>query len=180
MAIDVVETTGSYILTIIIGVVILLIFFGIGILAKKLLSRLLKEIGLNTIFGKVGVTTDLEKWISSVVSYLFYFIGLVLFLDQLKIRSIVIYIILGAILMLLTLTLIVGLKDVIPNFIGWIYLQRKGMITAGKHIAIKEIAGEVEHVGYLETEIRTDKDDLLYVPNSLFLKSKFKIKKDLI
>jgi len=82
--------------------------------------------------------------------------------------------------MLLTLTLIVGLKDVIPNFIGWIYLQRKGMITAGKHIAIKEIAGEVEHVGYLETEIRTDKDDLLYVPNSLFLKSKFKIKKDLI
>jgi len=44
-------------------------------------------------------------------------------------------------------------------------------------VEVREIAGKVEKVGYLETEIRTDSGDILYVPNSLFLKSKFKIKK---
>ena len=90
----------------------------------------------------------------------------------------VLYLILGAILILIILTFLVGLKDVIPNFVGWIYLQRGNKVVVDKIIEVKEIYGTVERIGYLETEIRTENGDVLYVPNSLFLKSKYKVKKE--
>ena len=132
----------------------------------------------NFIHYKVGFTHDLESMVSSVISYVIYLVTVVIFLDYLVIRSIVIYILLGAILTLIVLTMLVGLKDVIPNFIGWLYLQKKrNLIEEGRKVDIKEISGKVEKIGYLETEIKTERGDILYVPNRLFMKSKFKIRK---
>lgn len=172
------ETARSYILEIAVGIVILLIGLGIGILAKKLLFRLLQEISLNKIMSKVGITTNLEKGISNIVSYVIYLFTIILFLDHFNIRSIILYLVAGAVLMLIILTFLIGLKDIIPNFIGWLALQKKGKIKEGYKVNIREIGGIVEKVGYLETEIKTESGDILYVPNSLFLKSKYKIKKE--
>ncbi|HLD79116.1 MAG TPA: mechanosensitive ion channel domain-containing protein [Candidatus Nanoarchaeia archaeon] len=174
----VVATTKSYISLIVEGVIILLVGFGLGILAQKLLSKILKEIELNHIMGKVGITYNLERWISAIVSYVVYLVFIVFFLDHLGIRSIVLYLILGAVLMLLILTFIVGLKDVIPNLVAWLVLQKDEKITVGRTVEVREIAGRVEKIGYLETEIKTEHGDTLYVPNTLFLKSKLKVKKD--
>ena len=173
----VVDTAQSYIYTVAIGLVILLIGFALGIITKKLLSRVLKEIELNKILSRVGIAHNLEKGISSVVMYLIYLATIIIFLDYFKIGSIVLYLLLGALLMLVILTLLVGLKDVIPNFIAWLILQKRGNIKVGRRVEVKEISGEVERVGYLETEIKTDSGDILYVPNNLFLKSKFKLRK---
>ena len=126
--------------------------------------------------AKVNVRQDVEKWISIIISSMIYLLFIVLFLNQLGIRSVVLYLVVGAVLMLLILTILVGLKDVIPNFIGWIVLQKKGQLKEGRKVEVKEISGTVERVGYLETEIRTEQGDILYVPNSLFLKSKYKLK----
>ena len=174
----IIETAKEYIYTIILSTIILLVGFILGILAKKFIYRILKEIELNTIFKVIGIHSDLEKWISSIISYLIYFITIIFFLEQLKIASVVLYLIAGGILTLLILTFIVGIKDIIPNFVAWIILQRKQHLKVGMKIEIKEIAGEIEKIGCLETEIRTKHDDILYVPNSLFMKSKFKIKKN--
>ncbi len=176
----VLQTTQSYLDTIYYiggGIIILLIGFGIGILVKKLLQRVFQEVGLNKVMAKVGITRNLEKWIGSVVAFVIYLFTILFVLDYFAIRSLALYFIVGAVLILLILTLLVGLKDVIPNFIGWLYLQKQGHIAEGKDVDIKEISGTVEHIGYLETEIRTEKGDVLYVPNSLFLQSKFKVKK---
>jgi small conductance mechanosensitive channel len=166
----------DYFYTIAAGIGILLIGFAIGILAKKIVYRVLKEIELNKIMSKVNVTYNLEQWISSILSYLIYLVTIVFFLNQLGITSIVLYLIVGGVLMLVILTLLVGLKDVIPNFVAWVLLQRKGRVIEGHRINVREIAGRVEKFGFLETEIRTENGDLLYVPNSLFLKSKFWVK----
>ena len=172
-----VKVASSYFTHIAVGIVILLAGFGMGILVKKLIYKVLKEFELNKIMARVGITYDLETWVSSILMYLIYLMTLVIFLDHFNIGSIVLYVFLGAILMLLILTFLVGLKDVIPNFIGWLYIQRKGNIKEGHKIEVKEIAGIIEKIGYLETEIKTDNLDILYVPNSLFLKSKFKLRK---
>ena len=172
----VVETAQSYVYTIIVGVVILLVGFALGILVKKIVYKILKEIGLNRIMGKVGVSYDLESTTSTIISFLVYLVTIVFFLNHLGITSIVLYLFVGAVLMLIILTFLVGLKDVIPNFVAWILIQKRGKIKEGHHVNIREIAGRVEKVGYLETEIKTDHDDILYVPNSLFIKSKFKLK----
>jgi small-conductance mechanosensitive channel len=99
-------------------------------------------------------------------------------LNQLRIASVVLYLVVGAILMLIILTFVVGLKDVIPNIVAWVFIQRKGTIKEGRRVEVREIAGVVENVGYLETEIKTDRGDILYVPNALFMKSKFSLKKE--
>jgi small conductance mechanosensitive channel len=167
----------SYAYDVIIGIVLLLVGFGVGILVKKILQRVLKEMKLNSVMAKVNVTYDLEKWISSIASYIIYLVTIVIFLDNLGLGSVVLYLVVGAILMLIILTSLVGLKDVIPNFIAWLLIQKRGNVQEGRNIDIKEISGHVEKIGYLETEIKTERGDILYVPNSLFLKSKFKVKK---
>ena len=173
----VVETAQSYFYTLIIGVIILLVGFGVGILVKKLLKKILKEIELNKLMNKVGLTINLESSISTIISYLIYLVTIVFFLNQLGITSIVLYLVVGAILMLIILTFLVGLKDVIPNFVAWLIIQKRGKLKEGHRIDIKEISGRIEKIGYLETEIKTDSDDILYVPNNLFIKSKFKLRK---
>jgi small-conductance mechanosensitive channel len=171
-------TLQSYFYTIIVAVIILLVGFALGILAKKLVYRVLKEVGLNKIMSSVGVTIDVEKSVSIVVSFVIYLITIVFFLNQLGITSVVLYLVLGGIITLIILTFLVGLKDVIPNFVAWIVIQRRGKVKHGRRVEIREIAGTVERVGFLETEIRTHNDDVLYVPNVLFIKNKFKMKKD--
>ncbi len=174
----VVETAQSYFYSIIIGIVILLIGFGAGVLAKRIVHRVLREIELNKIMSKVGMRHNLERTISIVISYLIYIVTIIIFLKQFGVIPIyIVYLIVGAILMLMALTFIVGLKDVIPNFVAWVLLQRKGKIKEGYHVNVREIYGVVERVGFLETEIKTDNNDILYVPNSLFLKSKFRVRK---
>lgn len=173
----VVENASNLATKIAVAITILLGGFALGILAKKFLYKILKEIELNRIMRKVGIALDLEKWISSIVSYVIYLATIVIFLDKLGLKSVVLYIVVGAVLMLIILTFLVGLKDVIPNIVAWVLIQRKGKIKEGHHINVREISGRVEKIGYLETEIRTHDGDTLYVPNNLFMKSKFKVKK---
>ena len=159
-----------------VGIVILLVGFSVGVLAKKLLKRLLQELELNALLRKVSLPYDGEKWLSVGASWLVYVFTVLIFLDHVGIRSYALYLFAGALLLLVLLTFFVGLKDVIPNLIGWLVIQKQGHIKVGRSITVKEIAGVVERISYLETEIRTERGDTLYVPNALFLKSKFRVR----
>ncbi len=175
---EVVEVAQSYFYEITVSIVILFVGFALGILVKKLVYRILNGMELNKLLGKLGVRYDGEKVVSSLASFIIYLITIVFFMNSLDITSIVLWLIVGAILMLLILTFIVGLKDVIPNFVAWVVLQKREFIQEGRKIDIKEISGVVERIGYLETEIKTENGDTLYVPNSLFLKSKMRVRKE--
>src|SRR3989338_3106278 len=154
-------TAQSLFYKIAVAAVILMAGFAAGLLVKKLTFRLFSQIELNKIMGRAGVTYDLERGVSSVLSYIIYLFTLLLFLEQLEIKSIVLYMAAGGLLLLIILTVVVGLKDVIPNFIGWLYVQRKPSFKEGYHIELPEISGLIEHIGYLETEIKTEKGDVL-------------------
>ncbi len=170
---EIIENGKGVLFLVLTGIAILLIGFALGVLARKVVARILREIELNKILGKAGITSNIEKGVSSIVAYVIYLITIVLFLRKLGIDSIVLYLVLGGVLAIIILTFLVGLKDVIPNFIGWMVLQKGGKIKEGRTIDIREISGVVEKIGYLETEIKTEHGDTLYVPNRLFLKHKF-------
>ncbi|HIH11840.1 TPA: mechanosensitive ion channel [Candidatus Woesearchaeota archaeon] len=177
MVVSFLQVLQSYFWIFVGGVVILLIGFTVGILLRKLGERLLHEIGLNAILIKIGINSNAEKVIPSIFAYATYILTIIFVLDIVGIKPTVpFYIIVGAILALFILTIMVSVKDILPNFIGWIFIQKKGKIKIGQTIDVREITGVVENIGYLETEIRTDKGDLLYIPNSLFLKSKYLLK----
>ena len=175
---EVIQTAQSYFYDITLGVAILFIGFALGIIVRKVVFKVLKGAELNKVVVKIGIRHDLEKWISSLASFIIYLITIIFFLRYLNITSIVIYLVVGAVLMLLILTFLVGLKDIIPNFVAWVVIQKRELIREGRKIEVREISGVVEKIGYLETEIKTDNGDTLYVPNSLFLKSKTKVKKE--
>lgn len=175
---EVIQTAQSYFYDITFGVALLFIGFAIGIIVKKIVYKMLKSMELNKVTSKAGINHDLEKWISSLASFMIYLITIIIFMNHLGITSTVLYLITGAVLMLLILTFIVGLKDVIPNFVAWIVIQKRELIHEGRKIDIREITGVVEKIGYLETEIKTENGDTLYVPNYLFLKSKMRVRKE--
>ncbi len=155
----------------------LLIGFGLGVLAKKFSKKGLKELGFNRILRIINLPYNGEEIISSLLSYIIYLITVIFFLQQLGITSIVLYLVLGAVLMIITLSFVVGLKDVVPNFIAGLIIKSKEHMKAGHRVDVKEIHGRIEKIGYLETEIKTVHGDILYVPNTLFIKSKVLLRK---
>lgn len=161
--------------SIIVAIIILLVGFGIGVLAKRGLLRLFQEIELNKTVQKIGVSLNVEQGISWLVSIVIYIVTIILFLNRLGVTSIVLWIVLGAVFLLLITTFVVGIRDLIPNLIAWFMITRKKKLHPGKRITVREVSGVIERIGYLETEIKTDQGDILYVPNSLFLRSKHKI-----
>ncbi|MBI4979976.1 mechanosensitive ion channel, partial [Candidatus Woesearchaeota archaeon] len=160
----------SYTNLVIMAVVILIVGLTLGLLAKKLLYRLLKEVELNKIATKGGIGWDVEHLISSIISYLIYFATTVIFLSYLGIGKWVIYLVLGGIVILLALTVLVGIKDAPANFMGWVAAKRKNKLKKGRNIEVNGMSGIVEKTGLLKTIIRTERGDLLYVPNALFRK----------
>jgi len=154
------------------AVVVLLIGLIIGLIVKKILRKILHEIELDKIVKKLGKNYSLEKRISSLAAYLIYLITLVVFLNQLEITSIVLYILVGAILLLLGVTFLLGVKDFIPNLIAGLIIYKKGYWKKGKKIKINEVEGKITRLGLIEMEIKTKKGDKIHLPNSLLIKSK--------
>ena len=164
--------------TLAISIVVLLVGFCLGILVRKIVYKILQRVELNSVLLKAGITQDMERMISLVVAFVIYLVTFVIFLNQLGITSVVVYLVVGAILMLIVLTFVVGLKDLIPNVVAWVVLMRRGKIKIGSRVEIREIKGVVERIGLFETEIKTDQGDVLYVPNSLFVKQKLWVREE--
>jgi small-conductance mechanosensitive channel len=170
-----IQVIGQHIYTIIIAVVILLIGFIIGIMTRNVLRKILHEIELDRIAKKIGIYFSVEDKISAIVSYLIYFIAIIMFLNQLGLTPYIVYLLVGMVLLLFALTIILGLKDFIPNFVAGMFLYQKKYFTVGKRVRIEGIEGKIKNIGLTEIEIETDNGDLLYVPCSLFRKKKFLI-----
>ena len=158
------------------AVVILLVGLIIGLVVKKVLKRVLHEVELDKTIARLGKNYSLENKLSSLAAYVIYFLALVIFLNQLGITSIILYIVAGVILLLLGATFLLGIKDFIPNFIAGITIYRKGNLAVGKKIKVNNISGKIIKLGLLELEIETNKKDRIYVPNALLVKSKVLLK----
>lgn len=159
------------------AIIILLVGLLIGLIVQKVLSRILHEVELDKIVKKLrNKNYFLEKKISRLAAYLIYFATFMLFLRQLGVVSVTLYIIFGIVLLLLGATFLVGIKDFIPNFISGIVLSRKENWKEGKEIRANGIEGKIKKLGLLEVEIETKKGESIYVPNSLLTKIKVLVK----
>ncbi len=161
----VLEAAQNYLHLLVVAIAILLIGFSAGLLAKKILQKVLREVEFNKIMALAGINYNLERWLSSLAAYVIYVITVILFLDYLNIRRVALYSFIGAVIILIVLSLLVTLKDVIPNLQGWQKIRRW---KTGRRVAVQNMAGKIERIGYLQTRIKTPRGDILYVPNALF------------
>ncbi|MEM4263584.1 MAG: mechanosensitive ion channel [Candidatus Woesearchaeota archaeon] len=168
---------GATLNSIIAAVVILLLGFILGKLVGRLLHKVLHEAELDNILKKAGARLPLETVLANLAEYFIYFVAVIFALNQLGITTVVLYIIALAAMVILIISAFLGLKDFIPNFIAGIVIYRKELITKGDRVSIDGVSGKVDELSLLDTKIKTSKGDIIYIPNSIVIKSKVVKKK---
>jgi small-conductance mechanosensitive channel len=147
--------------------VILLIGLAAGKLLGKLIQKVLQEIDLDkTIKEAVRIRVPLTDIISTGVTYLIYFIAIVMALDNLGVATQVLNIISIGVLIILILFIFLGVKDFLPNALAGMFLHRKKFLHEGDRIRIDDVEGKIIYLNLVETRIETREGDIIYIPNS--------------
>jgi|TARA_Y100000310_G_C20633406_1_gene789874 small conductance mechanosensitive channel len=156
---------------IIVTIILLTVGFIIGRTVGKILLRILNELGLNRLIKETTkIKISLEKIISNFVAYFIYFITLIMALTHLGISTTVLNILIVAIIIIIIIGLVFVVKDFFPNIVSGIFIQRKNFIKEGDMIQVNDKIGEVTKMNLVETTIKTDKGDIIYIPNSILSK----------
>ncbi len=163
----------------VVAVIIILIGLIAGKLLGKLIHKTLHEVELNKILKKAaGIKISVEEIISTFITYFIYFIFIVMALNQLGLTTVVLHMISGAILIIIIISILLSIKDFIPNMFAGFFIHQKRFIKEGDIIQVDNTKGKVIHINLVETKIETKQGDIIYIPNSLLTKKTIvKIKK---
>lgn len=152
---------------------LIIIFVGliVGRIIGKVIYRVLHELELNKIIKKTTkIKISLEKIISNFVSYFIYFITMIMALTQLGLTTTVLNIIIITIAIVFIITLFFIIKDFFPNIIAGIFILQKNYLKKGEYIKVEDKKGQIININLIETTIKTNKGDIIYIPNSIVLK----------
>ena len=172
---DFIDTALSNIMTkLLVGTLIILVGFIVGKLVGKIVEKILTELELNKIVKRVsGVSISLEHIISSFLSYFIFFLSIIMALNQIGITTDVLNILSAAVMVLIVLSVFLGIKDFVPNFIAGLHISQKEMFAVGDVIKYKEIKGTVKEINLVETVIETSGKDIIYIPNLNLVRNEF-------
>ncbi len=162
----------SFYYDILIAVIILLIGFILGKLLSKVIQKVMNSLEVDNITKKATrVEIGLEKAIGTFTKYFIYFIAIIMALNQLNITTTILQMFSAAILIIVIISIILAIKDFVPNTFAGFYLYRNKFIKEGETIRVKGIEGVVKHINLVETKLETREGDLVYIPNSALTKT---------
>lgn len=153
------------------AVIIILLGLFFGKLVGRIIKQALHEIDLDKNLKKAGFKIPLENIISSFATYLIYFVGLVLALNQFKIVVPAIYVVSGIVAILIIVSFLLSIKDFIPNFFAGLHIYRRDMYRKGDKIKYRNLSGIVQEISLTETKIKTKSGDSVFIPNRSILKN---------
>lgn len=157
---------------ILIAVIILLIGFILGKLLSKIVQKLMNSLEVDKITRKATrVNIGLERAVGAFTKYFIYFIAIIMALNQLNITTTILQMFSAAILIIVIISIILAIKDFVPNTFAGFYLYRNKFIKEGEVIRVKGIEGTVKHINLVETKIETKEGDMVYIPNSALTKT---------
>ncbi len=160
---------------IVVALIILLIGFIIGKFFQKIIHKILREVELNNLAKRtVGLRLKLEEFISHAISYFIYFIAIIMAMEIMNLSSIIIYIMSAGLIIIIISSILLGIKDFIPNFFAGLTLHRKKFLNEGDMIEIDNIKGKVIDFNLIDVQLETNKGDMIFVPNAIFIKKEFK------
>jgi small-conductance mechanosensitive channel len=167
----------------IVGVVILLIGVVIAKLAERVLHKLLHELELDAWLRRFKIKFALEETLAVIVKYALYVGAVIMTLNTVGWTSYVANFLAIIVIFLVIAGMLLSLKDSIPNFFAGISIHRRGFVKEGDIIRVRDIEGEVRTVKLLETRIKTQTGDLVFIPNTFLTQNevtRFKRKKTLL
>jgi len=155
----------------VVAVIIVLIGLVLGKILGKFIQKALHEVELNKILRKAaGIKVSVEEIISAFITYFIYFIFIVMALNQLGLTTVVLHMISGAILIIIIISILLSIKDFMPNMFAGFFIHQKRFINEGDILKVDSTEGKVVHINLVETKIETKQGDIIYIPNSLLTK----------
>ncbi len=171
-------TLNSFFNNLIIAAIIFVVGLVVGRLAGSFIKRILKELEINKIIKKsTNVNVHIEENLGDAVSYIIYFFAAIMALTQLGLTTTVLTMIAAAVLIIIVLAFILGIKDFIPNLIAGFIIYRNQSFKVGDEIEVSDVKGKVVSIKLIETELKSGSDNI-FIPNSTIIKSKLKIIKN--
>lgn len=167
----------NYFTRLIAAIVILLIGVFVGRFFGNLLKKILNELHTDKILKEGGVKVPVEEFFGNALKYLIFFVAIIMALNQLGLATTILYIILIVILIVIIILIILAFKDFIPNVTSGFFIHQKRNLKDGDIIKVNEIEGEILHINLVETKIKTKSGDIIYIPNSVLMKSSVRKKK---
>jgi small-conductance mechanosensitive channel len=152
------KTGFHYLPNFVVAVIILIIFYFIGKLIRKLVARILHSITDN------HTVVDLVETISGV---LIIIVGIFLALAVVNLNGIVTTLLAGA--GIIGLALGFAFRDVTANFIAGIIISIRQPIKKGNIIKCEGHYGTVQKINLRCTLVRTTQGQIVYIPNRLVL-----------
>lgn len=166
------EIFSKFYYDILIAVIILLIGFILAKLLSKVVQKVLNSLEVDKIAKKATrIEMGLEKAAGTFIKYFIYFIAIIMALNQLNITTTILQMFSAAILIIVIISVVLAIKDFVPNTFAGFYLYRNKFIKEGETIRVKGIEGTVKHINLVETKIETKEGDLVYIPNSALTKT---------
>ncbi len=160
----------------IVAVVILFLGFVIGTLVSKFIYRVLNDFELNKFLKSLsGVNIKMEEIVSGVIKIFIYAIFIVYVLNYLNLSQLVVNIIFIVFSLIIGISIILSIKDFIPDFIAGIRISKDNLIQEGDKIELENLQGEVKKVDLTHVEISTVNNDIIFCPNSQIVKQRFKV-----
>lgn len=155
------------------ALIILIIGIIIARLSSNFIKKIFQELELDKLMKKTGFLIPFGKYFYLGIRYLIYFGTLVLALRELSISNKELEILFIIAFILIIVFIILAFKNVFPSLIAG--FSSKNNFKKGDKVIIDDIHGEIIKVGLLETEIKTNKENL-FIPNSILSKRVIKKK----
>ncbi|MBW2971170.1 mechanosensitive ion channel [Candidatus Woesearchaeota archaeon] len=153
------------------AIIILLIGFVVARLAGRLVQKLMQEFEINKLFRKAAnLKISLEEVVAGLVTYLIYFVVIIISLHQLGVAPAVLNFILIAMLVIVLASILLGFRDFLPNLIAGIYIYRERFLHEGDMVKVGGVEGEIVKLSATELRLKTNSDEIIYIPNSLLTK----------
>ena len=162
----------------IVAIVILLIGFILGRVAGRLAQNFLHEIEINKILKKRGINLSLEQILSHLLTYSIYAVTIIWALYKVGLAKIVLTLIAAAALILLLISVLLAIKDFMPNAVAGFFIYQRGLVKEGDSMRFGKLEGKVKRVGLVETEMKTKRGDSLHIPNSMLVKKALLIRRN--
>jgi hypothetical protein len=140
-----------------IALITLFIGFIIAKLAGKIAKKVLAEAELNRILTAAGFK-PLSDAFGIIIEYFIYAATILVILQQFGLTYVVIGIIIAVTAAILLISLLLAIRDFIPNAIAGLFIRRKMKKLLGKKVQVGKIRGRLESVGIINSTIR-DKDE---------------------
>lgn len=159
------------------ALLILFVGFVLGRLAGIAVKRVLHGVSIDKNVRKaIGHKVSLERTASGLLSILIYAAAIIMMLNYLGLTTVVLTVIITVIVVLLAFSMLLAVKDLLPNAFAGITLKLRGELEEGDKVEVRNVSGRITDMSLLSTSIDAQ-GDLLVVPNSLFLKEGYTIKR---